>query len=313
MPQNIFRESSLEKLSSPEQLDRVIKVTSSRAWLIVLTLVILVLSLLIWGGLGQIPTQVKANGVLISSGGIYSVPTVVPGIVSDVQVEPGDDVQAGDVVVRFDLEDYLKQIDDLAKNSGLMNEAALQRQIRKKQKEYLKNSIVRSPVEGRVIEVLVKNGDLCQAGQGLVKISRLGQGIRNLEAVLYVATEQGRNIIPGMSVKISPSTVKKEEYGQIIGEVISISQYTVSNHSMLNILGSAELVQKFSQAGPVLEVHASLLLDEKTVSGYKWSSRLGPPLEIQNGTLCTGAVTLSNQRPLILLMPFLKKVLPKLD
>jgi multidrug resistance efflux pump len=310
MPQGIFRESSLEKLSSPEQLDRVIKVTSSRAWLVILSLVILVLSLLTWGVLGKIPTQINANGVMISSGGIYSVQNVVAGIVSDVQVEPGDYVQVGDVLVRFDLPDYLKDFGELAKNMGLMNDEALQRQIHQKQKEYLKNSIVRSPVEGRVIEVLVKNGDACQAGQVLIKISRMGQGIRDLEAVLYITTEQGRNIIPGMSVGISPSTVKKEEYGQIVGQVIAVSQYTVSNNSMLNILGSSELVQKFSEAGPVLEVHASLLLDEKTVSGYKWSSRMGPPLKIQNGSICTGAVTIRNQRPIILLMPFLKKVLP---
>jgi multidrug resistance efflux pump len=313
MPQGIFRESSLEKLSSPEQLDRVIKVTSSRAWLIIVSLVILVLNLLVWGVLGEIPTQVNANGVMISSGGIYSIQNVVPGIVSDVQVEPDDYVGAGDVLVRFDLGDYLNQINDLTKNIGLMNNDALQKQIHQKEKEYLKNSIIRSPVEGRVIEVLAKKGDACQSGQVLIKISRMGPGIRDLEAVLYVTTEQGRNIIPGMSVAISPSTVKKEEYGQITGQVISVSQYTVSNNAMLNILGSTELVQKFADAGPLLEVHASLFVDEKTVSGYKWSSRFGPPLKIQNGTICQGSVILRNERPIILLMPFLKKVLPMLN
>ncbi len=33
MSQGLFRETSLEKLSSPEQLDALIKVTSPRAWL----------------------------------------------------------------------------------------------------------------------------------------------------------------------------------------------------------------------------------------------------------------------------------------
>ena len=101
----IFRKSSLEKLSSPEQLDRVIKITSSRSWLI------LTISLVLWGLLGEIPTQVTSDGILLSSGGIYSVQNIVAGIVSDVQVEQGDYVQTGDVLVRLDLATYLREIE----------------------------------------------------------------------------------------------------------------------------------------------------------------------------------------------------------
>lgn len=304
----IFRESSLEKLSSPEQLDRVIAVTSSRSWLILTAMLILTVSLLLWGFLGKIPTQVTSDGILISSGGIYSVQNVVSGIVSDVQVEQGDYVEAGDVLVRLDLEYYLKEINELKKDVGLMHSEALRKKIIEKQKEYFKNSILSAPTDGRVIEVVTKKGDAIQPGQVLVKLNRTGRGIRELEAVLYVPTEQGRNITPGMEVRISPSIVKKEEFGQMIGQVISISQYTVSTHSMFGILGSEELVQKFSSAGPLLEVHASLLLNEKTVSGYQWSSKSGPPLKIQNGTICTGLITTKNEKPISLVMPFLRKL-----
>lgn len=304
----IFRESSLEKLSSPEQLDRVIKITSSRSWLILSAMVILTISLVLWGLLGEIPTQVNSDGILLSSGGIYSVQNVVSGIVSDVQIEQGDYVEAGDVLVRLDLAVYLREIDELKKDVGLMNTEALRNKIVEKQKEYFKNSIVSAPTEGRVIEVLTKKGDAIQPGQVLIKLSRIGRGIRELEAVLYVPTEQGRNIAPGMEVRISPSIVKKEEFGQMVGQVISISQYTVSSNSMLNILGSQELVQKFTAAGPLLELHASLLPNEKTISGYQWSSKSGPPLKIQNGTICTGLVTTKNEKPITLVMPFLRKL-----
>lgn len=307
MPQ-IFRESSLEKLSSPEQLDRVIKITSSRSWLILLAMLILTVSLVLWGFLGKIPTQVTSDGILLSSGGIYSVQNIVSGIVSDVQVEQGDYVEAGDVLVRLDLAAYLTEIEELKKDTGLMDSDALRKKIVEKQKEYLRNSIVSAPTDGQVIEVLVKKGDAIQPGQVLVKLSRTGRGIRELEAVIYVPTEQGRNITPGMEVRVSPSIVKKEEFGQMIGQVISVSEYTVSSNSMLNILGSQELVQKFSAAGPLLEVHASLLINEKTVSGYQWTSKSGPPLKIQNGTICTGFITIKNEKPITLVMPFLRKL-----
>jgi multidrug resistance efflux pump len=286
----------------------MIRITSPRSWLILAVMGILSVSAILWGIFGEIPTQVSSDGILISSGGIYSVQNVASGIVSDVQVEPGDDVETGDVLVRLDLPAYLKEIDELKKQSGWMNTEALRSQIVDKQKDYFKNSIVSAPTEGRVIEVLTKKGDAIQPGQVLVKLSRIGHGIRELEAILYVPTEQGRNIVPGMDVKISPSIVKKEEFGQMIGQVISISQYTVSGNSMLNVLGSQELVQNFSAAGPLLEVHASLLLSEKTFSGYQWSSKLGPPLKIQNVTICTGSITTKKERPLALVMPFLRKL-----
>lgn len=304
----IFRQSSLEKLSSPEQLDRVIKITSSRSWLILAVMMILAVSLVLWGLLGEIPTQVTSDGILLSSGGIYSVQNVVAGIVSDVQVEQGDYVQTGDVLVRLDLAAYLREIEELKKDVGLVHSEALRKKIVEKQKEYFKNSIVSAPTEGRVIEVLTKKGDAIQPGQVLIKLSRTGRGIRELETVLYVPMEQGRNVTPGMEVRISPSIVKKEEFGQMIGQVISVSQYTVSANSMLNILGSQELVQKFSAAGPLLEVHASLFPDERTFSGYQWSSKAGPPLKIQNGTICTGQITTKKERPISLVMPFLRKL-----
>ena len=305
----IFRKSSLEKLSSPEQLDRVIKITSSRSWLILAAMMILTISLVLWGLLGEIPTQVTSDGILLSSGGIYSVQNIVAGIVSDVQVEQGDYVQTGDVLVRLDLATYLREIEELKKDVGLIHSEALRKKIVEKQKEYFKNSIVSAPTEGRIIEVLTKKGDAIQPGQVLIKLSRTGRGIRELETVLYVPMEQGRNITPGMEVRISPSIVKKEEFGQMIGQVISVSQYTVSANSMMNILGSQELVQKFSAAGPLLEVHASLFPDERTFSGYQWSSKAGPPLKIQNGTICTGLITTKKERPISLVMPFLKKLL----
>jgi len=125
----IFRKSSLEKLSSPEQLDRVIKITSSRSWLILAAMMILTISLVLWGLLGEIPTQVTSDGILLSSGGIYSVQNIVAGIVSDVQVEQGDYVQTGDVLVRLDLATYLREIEELKKDVGLIHSEALRKKI----------------------------------------------------------------------------------------------------------------------------------------------------------------------------------------
>lgn len=53
MSQSLFREVSLEKLSFPEQLDELIKVTSPRAWLALIAIGCILLSAIIWGFFGK--------------------------------------------------------------------------------------------------------------------------------------------------------------------------------------------------------------------------------------------------------------------
>ncbi len=51
---NLFREKSLQKVSSPEQLDDYIRVTSPSVWLILLALIILLAGLLAYSIFGTV-------------------------------------------------------------------------------------------------------------------------------------------------------------------------------------------------------------------------------------------------------------------
>src|SRR5262245_54679447 len=99
--QGLFRKAALDRLSSPEQLDSLIEVTTLRAWLALLGLLSLVATGLAWGFLGRLPTQVTGTGVLLGSGGIATVVTLGGGVIAEVTVEVGDEVRAGDVVARI--------------------------------------------------------------------------------------------------------------------------------------------------------------------------------------------------------------------
>ncbi len=50
----IFRENSIERVTSPEQLDDYIKVTTPSVWLILAATVILLAGIFIWGIFGKI-------------------------------------------------------------------------------------------------------------------------------------------------------------------------------------------------------------------------------------------------------------------
>lgn len=60
----IFREKSIERVSSPEQLDDYIKVTTPSVWLILSATIALLAGMIIWGVFGKIEVNTP-NGVEI--------------------------------------------------------------------------------------------------------------------------------------------------------------------------------------------------------------------------------------------------------
>lgn len=69
MEESIFRKSSLEKISSPEQLNEYMKVTSGGIWLLLLGLFALLLAAGVWAFTGTIPDTVQLKGVAYDESG----------------------------------------------------------------------------------------------------------------------------------------------------------------------------------------------------------------------------------------------------
>ena len=58
---SIFREKSMDKVSSPESLNDYIKVTTPSVWLVLIALVVLLLGILAWSIFGRVETH-NADG-----------------------------------------------------------------------------------------------------------------------------------------------------------------------------------------------------------------------------------------------------------
>ena len=101
MKTDIFRKVALDRLSSPEQLDELMEVTTTRAWAAVCALSLLVVVALAWGFMGTVPTKVQANGILIKRGGLGDVGAPTNGQITAVYVDRGDLVKEGDVVAKM--------------------------------------------------------------------------------------------------------------------------------------------------------------------------------------------------------------------
>lgn len=171
--------------------------------------------------------------------------------------------------------------------------------------EYYTNIV--SPETGRVIEVMVNEGALLGAGATVVSIEPAGRAARNLVAVVYLPSE-GKNVKPGMDVQVSPVNVRREEHGFIRGRVTFVSPYPATAEGMLRVLGNASLVEALLGRGAVLEVRVDLVPTTKTVSGLAWSSKDGPPIAIQSGTICSASVIEKTQSPISFVIPWLREL-----
>jgi HlyD family secretion protein len=166
--------------------------------------------------------------------------------------------------------------------------------------------IVRSPFDGEVLEVAVNLGDYAQPGRLLARFQSL-EG--NEDALVFVPAGDGKKVKPGMRIRISPSTVKPEEFGYIQGTVRSVSMYPISKDEMMTELGNEITVERILRGGEVIALIATLETDPKSPSGFKWSSATGPDISVEGGTLCTASIVLERERPITLVLPFLKKLL----
>jgi HlyD family secretion protein len=162
------------------------------------------------------------------------------------------------------------------------------------------NVNILSPYSGRVLEVLANRGDVVNPGTAILSVEVLSE---NLQAVLFVPASTGKKVQPGMTVRLSPSTVKREEYGSLLGKVTWVAEFPSTSRGMIRLLGNEALVTKLMEQGPPIQVNVALARDPATPTGYRWSSSRGPSLKISSGTLASGDIVVQEDRPIRLIIP----------
>ena len=410
--ESIFRKVALERLSSPEQLDRLITLTSPVGWAALTAVAALLTAIVAWAIFGSVPTRVQGAGILVARGGqVYDATAPAAGTLATAaaigaSVAKGDVVatiddapaaqdleharnilreqeeQLAQLVARFDREqaarsrvdaqqrDNLNEIIRSAEQRHAFYDSALQsdepiavkgfitrryvqetRQLMetaeqdgrrarndllridaealdqagrrdqetRRQQEAVnaarravdelrirldRNTRVISPIAGRVTEVKASVGTVLAPGRAVLSIATGGE---ELELILFIPPQQGKQISPGMEVRIEPATVKKEEFGTLAGRVLEISEFPISPEGMLAQLGNPQLVTLFSARGAPYAARVGLARDSANLSGYRWSTGAGPGLTLSTGTTATAEVTVRAQAPITLVLPLLRK------
>lgn len=94
----LFRKASIERVSSPEQLDMLMRVTSPLGWLALAMIGFTLAVVGIWSIAGSIPELVQGQCVLLRGERVSEVKSPYKGTVTRVLVSPDVQVKAGQVV-----------------------------------------------------------------------------------------------------------------------------------------------------------------------------------------------------------------------
>jgi HlyD family secretion protein len=403
---SLFRKAAIDKVSSPEQLDLLMRVTSPVGWLALLTVAVMLCGVGVWSVLGSIPDLVDGSGTLFRGERIYDVKATIGGSVLALNVQPGNLVVAGQAIAKIKREvtsteqqkaaaeqvraanaqvlayndqltanlvtigknraqanryqDQLKTLESQRQMQkqlvdqgiktpkdllsierdmdgvrgnidSLLSEARqlearseeTKAQIRTAQATITSTQLgltstaeVTSAESGQIVEVIKSAGDKVLEGEPLIRIQRRSAEASQIcggdvHALIYVPAGAAGKIKKGQFVRVSPSDVKKEEYGFIFGKVEWVASYPSSTVDMTEKLKNDQLVKQFMTAGPVFETRVCLEKNPsnpvKPVNPFKWSSSLGPPKGTEAGTTCVVSIIVDEKRPYTYVIPAVRR------
>ncbi|MEQ8225247.1 MAG: NHLP bacteriocin system secretion protein [Candidatus Eremiobacterota bacterium] len=315
MPQTgLFREKALAKLSSPEQLDQLIIITDRKGWIALLAMGLIVITSLIWAFTAHLPVIISGSGILIAEGGLHEMVSMKEGIVKDVKVKLNDIVEENQVLARvanpemeYELIIAKQALQEYKKESGEKSGEKikeLERNIKNLEEEIAFYSEIKSHTKGVITSVRVNDDDYVSKGTIIVTMENANVP---LEAIIFISDIDAKTIQLGMDVQVSPSTVKKEDFGFIRGKITYISHYPSTKKRIAAILDNDQLTDYFmGKTMATFVARVSLQPDQFSKSGYKWSSKKEPDLKITSGTLCDASIIIKQISPISIVFPSIK-------
>jgi HlyD family secretion protein len=375
-PEQLLRKASVEKLSSPEQLDMMMRVTSPMGWVALCAIGVLIVVAIVWSVTFPMPVKVDGRGFMVRGEAVQEVQILTAGTLQSVEVKTGDIIEPGTVVAKVSMPDIearlisaralLGELEAQTSSSGSQT-ASIQGRLRaqiarleqdRRQKQELVNrglltsaavasidqqitslqnslaqsmigtgdrglrvedkrlevreletklaneSVVRSPFGGRVVAVRAGAGQPVRPGDALLSLESTREPMR---VVGFVPLAAGKQVTPGLEVRIAPSFIRVEDYGFMVGKVVSVSTLPATPEEIQRIVANDALARQYIDLNPFQVVIEPVLAE--TPSGFRWTSSAGPPVEVGSGTDCTVQVVVETRKPISYVIPTVKQTL----
>lgn len=170
-------------------------------------------------------------------------------------------------------------------------------------RKYERDRQVLATVAGLVAEIGVDVDDPVSAGQAIARLVVAREEASGLTAIAYLPAAEGKKVKPDMLAQVSPSTVKFELEGYVLGRVLRVSELPASREALLRRLRNDVLVDDLLKEGTPIEIEVALQEDGSTPSGYAWTSGVGPDIRLEPGTLARTQVVVERVHLISLLFP----------
>lgn len=262
---DLYRKASMDKLSNPEQLDRMIRITSPLSWLALAAVLLVVAVTVVWSVVGTLPETETVNGIVADPAHTLGIYADRSGTVTALYKKAGDAVEAGEAIAEITSGD--------------------------------ETSTVTADMNGTLAFLSVEENATVLAGGELARLSPENAGAQVV--VCYVPAAEAQKLESGMQVLVYPAAVDSQKYGHMEAEIIGVDEYAANIASMSYVLGTDNLLaDQFAANGPVVAVVCRLKTDAAAKSGYYWSSAAGRSLSVQNGSIVSAKIIVDECAPI---------------
>lgn len=260
MAAGFFRKAALEKLSTPEKLDQLIKVTSPKGWIALFTIAIALVTAITWSFFGNVKTKLNVFGVLLG-GEIHEVVATSQGQLISLHVNIGDAVEEGDVIATIEQPELYQQIEEV-KASLKEREFDLQQLISYgNQDTRLQGELVQQQKSSIDLQIQSENKKLVFIRNQLkTEKNLLGLGLITNSQVVNTQQQidESKNSIERLKSQMVQTSSQKLNIGFDLQKKININKQRIAeNKRRLNNLKERYDIQtniRSSYSGEVLEV-----------------------------------------------------------
>lgn len=304
MAKDLFNKTALESIGTPEQLDQQIKIMKPAIWILFWAVMIAFITAIMWSFTGHLTNRTAVSGIIFPKSEVQKLTAKTDGVIEEVMVSEDEYIKVGDIIAVIPDEQTLQEIQDIKqrlKRTNHQEQETMKEQRKELQDLYMRNSIIKSQVEGYIQSIKGVNSKV-EKGENIVTIIPYDKSSDENEVVVYAPLEIADTLELGMEAQISPSYIPREEYGYMEGTISSIANTPITEERILRKMGTMNYVKDIMPEKASVEIRIKITRDTASNSTFKWSNVKGNSVDISIGTVCNVLIITKEQRPIDLLI-----------
>ncbi|MCY4193219.1 MAG: biotin/lipoyl-binding protein, partial [bacterium] len=182
--QPLYRQQAYQQRGRVAPIDGILRVSAPREWLMLIILAAVVAAVIAWSVLGRLESGISAACALRAAGERHVVAAPASGVVTEVLVEPGRQVSAGDPLVRVAAPEIslaaevaeARAAAVVAQHPGSPEAAGAAAEAEVLRAAEAAGTLVLSPASGVLAPLVVSAGTAVDPGSAVAEVLRFGAG-----------------------------------------------------------------------------------------------------------------------------------------